>query len=262
MENILKKICDKKKIELEVTKSKCSIDSLKKLLTSKKNRNFKNLLESSQKNKINNIIAEIKKSSPSAGEIIKEYHPDEIAINYEKSGAGSISILTESDYFKGSIDHLSLINTKTSIPILRKDFIIDKYQIYESKVFKADAILLIASILNDDEIREFIEIAKDIGLDSIIETHTIDELNRAIKIKHPIIGINNRNLSTLSVNINNTLNLIKGISNDFIIIGESGIKNHQDIKKYNKSGIYNFLIGHSILKSKNIEKKINELLNK
>ena len=262
MENILKKICEKKKIEIEINKSKCSINSLKKLLPSNKGRDFKKLIQQSQKNKYNNIIAEIKKSSPSSGDLMKEYKPEEIAINYEKSGAGAISILTESNFFKGSIDHLSLVNLNTKLPILRKDFIIDEYQIYESKVFKADAILLIASILDDNKIKKFIEISKDIGLDCVIETHKNEELKRAIKIEYPIIGINNRNLDTLSVNINNTLDLIKYISDDFTIIGESGIQKKEDIIKYNKSGIYNFLIGQSILKAKNINQKINELLNR
>ena len=262
MKNILKKICDYKKKELEITKSKCSLKSLIKLLPEKKNKRFKNLIIDAQKNKSNNIIAEIKKSSPSAGEILKDYHPEDIATQYEKSGAGAISILTESNFFQGKIDHISLVENTINIPILRKDFIIDRYQIYESKVFKADAILLIATILTDSQINEYINIANEIGLDCIIETHSSDELNRAIKIGYPIIGINNRNLDNLSIDINNTVNLLKDIVNDFSIVGESGIKNHSDIKLYNRAGVYNFLIGETILKTNNIDKKFKELLNK
>ena len=262
MKKILKKICDYKKKELEITKSKCSLKSLIKLLPDKKNKKFKDLIINSQNNKSNNIIAEIKKSSPSAGEIFKDYHPDDIATQYEKSGAGAISILTESNFFEGKIDHISLIEKSSNIPILRKDFIIDKYQIYESKVFKADAILLIATILSDSQINEYINIANEIGLDCIIETHSSDELNRAIKIGYPVIGINNRNLNNLSIDINNTIKLIKNVANDFSIIGESGIKNYSDISLYNKTGVYNFLIGETILKADNINKKFKELLNK
>jgi len=262
MNNILKNICAKKETELKHTKKKCSLSSLKKLLPEKKNRNFGSLLTYSQKNKINNIIAEIKKSSPSAGEIIKNYHPEDIAIQYEKSGAGAISILTESSFFKGSIDHLSLINRKVNLPILRKDFIIDSYQIFESKVFNADAILLIATILSDEKIKEFINIAEDIGLDCIIEAHTSDELKRAFNINYPIIGVNNRNLDNLSISISNTIELIKKIPKDFTIIGESGIKSYSDINKYNQSGIYNFLIGETLLTSENVDIKLKELLNK
>ena len=261
MNDLLKKICQKKRDELEITKNKCSLTSLKKLLPEKNNKGFKNLLQLSQKNKKNNIIAEIKKNSPSAGEILKNYVPEDIAIQYEKSGAGAISILTESSFFKGHIDHLSIINQKTNIPLLRKDFIIDPYQIFESKVYKADAILLIATILNDKEINEFIKISDDIGLDCVIETHTEEELLRAIKINYPIIGINNRNLNNLSININNTLKLIKNISSSFTIIGESGIKKYSDIHLYNQSGIFNFLIGETLLKSNSISHKFKELLN-
>ena len=228
----------------------------------KTNRNFKKLLQYSQKNKKNNIIAEIKKSSPSVGEIIKNYRPEDIAVQYEKSGAGAISILTESSFFKGHIDHMSTINLKTNLPILRKDFIIDEYQIFESKVFKADAILLIVSVLSDEKIREFIKIADDIGLDCIVETHDSDELKRAIKINYPLIGINNRNLGNLSIDTNNTIKLMKGISDNFTIIGESGISKFSDINRYNISGVYNFLIGEALLTAKNIDIKFKELINK
>ena len=261
MNKLLKKICIKKKKELNIIKSKCSMSSLIKLLPTKNNRGFKKLLEKSQKKKINNIIAEIKKSSPSAGEIIKNYYPDHIATQYEKSGVGAISILTEKNFFQGDIEHLSLINRSSNLPILRKDFIIDSYQVYESKVFNADAILLIVSILNDKEIKKFIKISTEIGLDCIVETHSLEELQRALKIGHPIIGINNRNLDNLSININNTIDLIKKIPSDFTIIAESGIKKKEDIKLYNSHNIYNFLIGETILKSENIDGKIKELLS-
>jgi indole-3-glycerol phosphate synthase len=262
MSNILKQICDKKKIEIEYTKKKYSLQSLKKLLPKKDNRNFKDILESSKKNKINSVIAEIKKRSPSAGMIIEDYSPEKIAVEYEKSGAAAISILTESSFFSGHIDHLSLINKKVNLPILRKDFILDPYQIYESKVFKADSILLIASILSDELIKEFIKISEDIGIDCILEVHTHEEIQRAIKIDYQIIGINNRNLDTLSVNTNNTINLLNDMAKDYTIVAESGINSHLDILKYNKEGIYNFLIGESILRSKNIEYKFQQLLNK
>ena len=262
MNSLLTDICNRKKKEIEALKLKCSLKSLQKLIGNKQNREFKKILKESQKNEKNNIIAEIKQSSPSAGEIIKDYYPEDIAVKYEKAGAGAISILTEKNFFKGNIDHLSLINSKTNIPILRKDFIIDPYQIYESKVYKADSILLIMSILEDNEIKEYIKIANDIGLDCIIETHTLDEINRALKIDYPIIGINNRNLDNLSVNINNTLDMINKIPKSFTVIGESGIKSNENIKKYNDHGVYNFLIGETILRSSNYDLMIKKLLNK
>ena len=262
MSAILQKIYNEKLIEIEIIKSRCSLSSLKKLLPKNENREFKKLLEISQKKNCINIVAEIKKSSPSAGNIIKNYNPDDIASIYEKSGAGAISILTEKKFFDGSIDHLSVVKQKTNIPILRKDFIIDVYQIYESKVYNADAILLIVTILSDDQIKKFIKICNEIGLDCIVEVHNAEELKRAIKINYPIIGINNRNLDNLSIDIENTLKLIKNISKDFTILGESGIKEYKDIETYNNSGIYNFLIGETLLKANNINLKFKELLNK
>ena len=261
MYNLLKKICDDKKKEITENKKKCSYKTLEKLLPSNETKkDFKNSLIKAQANKKNFIIGEIKKSSPSAGNIIKNYYHEELALIYEKAGVGAISILTEQNYFEGQIDHLSLIKKRTNLPILRKDFIIDEYQILESKVYSADAILLIVSILKDNQIKQYIKIAEEIKLDCIIETHNEDEIKRAVDIGYPIIGINNRNLKNLSTNTNNTLNLVKKIDKNFTVISESGIKSNNDIKKYNELEIYNFLIGETLLKAQDKEKKIKELL--
>ncbi len=260
MNSILKKICDHKRVEIEITKKKCSYASLEKILNNKVNRNFKELLISSKRDKKNNIIGEIKKSSPSAGLIIKEYYPENLAVEYEKSGIGAISILTEKKFFDGSIDDLSLVNKKTNIPILRKDFIIDSYQILESKIYNADAILLIATILDDNQIKNFIKLANEFNLDCLVEIHNDEELKRVLNINYPIIGINNRNLKNLDVDSNYALNFLKNIPKDFTIVAESGIKSKENINIYNDNGVFNFLIGESILKSANISKKIEELL--
>ena len=259
--NILEKICINKIEEIKESKKRCSYSSLEKLIQNNSNRGFKELIIKSQNEKKNNIVGEIKKSSPSAGNILEEYFPEEIAVEYEKSGIGAISILTEKKFFKGSLDHIPIVNLKTRFPIIRKDFIIDEYQILESKAYKADAILLILSILTDNQIIKFLELANRYKLDCIIETHTSKEIDRAIKINYPIIGINNRNLKNLDINTESSIELSKRIPKKFTIIAESGIKNKKEIKKYNKIGIYNFLIGESILKSKNRSKKITELLN-
>ena len=261
MSNILQKICEDKSKELEETKNRCSFKTLEKLISSKlEKREFKEKLVIAQKNKKNFIIGEIKKQSPSAGEIISNYIPEDIAILYERSGVGALSILTESKYFLGNIDHLSLVKKKINLPILRKDFIIDRYQILESKIYQADCILLILSILSDHQAIEFIKFANELNLDCIIEVHNEEELKRALKLDYPIIGINNRNLKNLEVNLNNSINLNKNLTNDYILIAESGIKTSSDIKNFNSTGIYNFLIGESLLKSKDKEKKIGELL--
>jgi len=259
MKNILSKICAQKNIELIEEKKRCSYKTLIKLLNKNKKRNFKELLIDAKLKNNNNIIAEIKKASPSAGIIIKNYEPENLAIKYEQSGVGAISILTEKIFFKGSLDHLSLVHKNSKLPILRKDFIIDSYQILQSKIYKADAILLIVSILSDSQIKDFIDIADNFNLDCIIEIHTNKEFERAIKIGYPIIGINNRNLKTLETNENNIINLVSNFHKDFTFIAESGINNHEQIKKYNDSGIFNFLIGESLLKSNNITNKVKEL---
>ncbi len=262
MSDILKKICEDKSKEIEILKNKCSIGTLKKLVSDKiEKRDFKNTAIESVINKNNLIIGEIKKSSPSAGQIIKEYHPEELAKTYERAGIGAISILTETNYFNGEIDHLSLIKKNTQIPILRKDFIIDEYQIYESKVYQADIILLIVSVLNDDQLKNFLEIAEDLQLDVIIETHDKEEIERAMRLDYPIIGINNRNLKNLKTDVNNSANLFTSISKDFTVIAESGIKSSSDIEMYNKLGIFNFLIGESILRSNDYTTFIKKLLN-
>ena len=261
MNNILKKICDDKNIEIEILKKKCSLISLKKLVSDKIiKRNFKNKLIESNINKKNFIIGEIKKASPSAGQIITNYDPVKIAKVYEKSGIEAISILTEEKYFNGNIDHLSFVKKNTQIPILRKDFIIDEYQIYESKVYEADVILLIVSILSDNKLKKFIKISNDLKLDCIIETHNEEEIKRALKLKYPIIGINNRNLKNLKTDVNNSANLFTNISKDYNVIAESGIKTSSDIEMYNDLGIFNFLVGESILRSDDYYSFIKKLL--
>jgi indole-3-glycerol phosphate synthase len=262
MNNILKKICEDKKLEIEILKNKCSLNSLKKLLSDKIiKRDFQSNIVNSSIQKKNFIIGEIKKSSPSAGEIINSYEPIEIAKIYERAGVKAISILTEKNYFKGEIDHLSFIKQNTNIPILRKDFIIDEYQLYESKVYQADVVLLIVSILNDNQLNKFLEIANDLNLDCIIETHDESEIKRALKLNYPILGINNRNLKNLKTDINNSADLFRSISKDYTVIAESGIKSSADIKMYNDLGIFNFLIGESILRSNDYSTFIKKLLN-
>ena len=262
MNNILKKICEDKKLELEILKKKCSLNSLKKLISDQINkRDFKNVIIKSSVERENFIIGEIKKASPSAGEIIHNYEPTEIAKIYERAGVKALSVLTEKNYFKGEIDHLSYIKQNTNIPILRKDFIIDEYQIYESKVYQADVILLIVSILSDDELKKFLKIANELNLDCIIETHDENEIKRALKLDYPILGINNRNLKNLKTDLNNSVSLFTSISKDYTVIAESGIKTADDISMYNDLGIFNFLIGESILRSKDYVTFIKKLLN-
>lgn len=194
------------------------------------------------------IIAEIKKASPSAGIISEDFNPVAKAKEYESFGASALSILTEEDFFLGSIEYLIDVKAISNIPILRKDFIVDEYQIYESKLIGADCILLIVSILSDDELNRFTKLADSLGLDFIIEVHDEEELTRIEDFSNAIIGVNNRDLKTFEVNIENSIRLRNFFKKDNIFVAESGIKNQKDIDKLSKHNINVFLIGESLMK--------------
>ena len=199
-------------------------------------------------NKDQAIIAEIKKASPSAGVISKEFDPVQKAKDYEVFGAAALSILTEEDFFLGSIQYLKDVKAVTSLPILRKDFMIDEYQIYEAKLIGADCILLIASILSDSQMTEFVNLAENLELDYLIEVHDEEELNRVGHFKNALIGINNRNLKTFEVDLDNSVRLKNQFNGDNIFIAESGIKNQEDMIYLKEKGLNVFLIGESLMK--------------
>ena len=244
--NILDQIVAKTKFKLKEKKQGLSIEELISKLDFQnfKESNFKKSLE----NKTQAIIAEIKKASPSAGIISKNFDPILKAKEYESFGVSALSILTEEDYFLGNIQYLKDIRAITSLPILRKDFIVDDYQIYESKLIGADCILLIASILNDEELKIFSETAEKLKLDYIIEVHNEEELHRIENFSSAIIGVNNRNLKTFEVDINNSIKLKKIFKEDNIFISESGIKSKKDIQQLQQHNINVFLIGESMMK--------------
>lgn len=194
------------------------------------------------------IIAEIKKASPSAGVICADFQPVQIAKDYLNFGAAAISVLTEEDFFQGSPEDLQQVKTAVDLPILRKDFIIDSYQIYASKAMGADCILLIASILDDSQLQEFSQLAELLKLDYIIEVHTIEELKRAEQFSKAIIGVNNRDLRTFTVDLENSVNLKAACSTNNIFVAESGIKTLDDMHYLASKGINNFLIGESLMR--------------
>ncbi len=199
-------------------------------------------------NKDEAIIAEIKKASPSAGVIVEEFDPVKKAIEYEAFGASALSILTEEDFFMGSNDYLKNVKKITALPILRKDFMIDEYQIYESKLIGADCILLIASILSDQQIEDFVNIAKKLHLDYLIEVHDENELRRVEHFQDALIGINNRNLKTFEVDLDNSVRLRNAFKQKNIFIAESGIKSREDINYLKLHNIKVFLIGESLMR--------------
>jgi indole-3-glycerol phosphate synthase len=199
-------------------------------------------------NKDEAIIAEIKKASPSAGIISEDFDPIKKAKEYEDFGASALSILTEEDFFQGSSQYLQDVKAITSLPILRKDFMIDEYQIYEAKLIGADCILLIASVLNDDEIQSFVDLAELLELDYLIEVHDLEELKRVEHFSNGMIGVNNRNLKTFDVDLNNSINLKNAFNSNNLFVAESGIKSQDDIDILKAHDIHVFLIGESLMK--------------
>ena len=244
--NILDEIVLKTKSKLEEKKQRLPLEELSSKIDFEnlKETNFKKSLQ----NKAEAIIAEIKKASPSAGIISDNFDPVSKSKEYESFGASALSILTEEDYFLGNIQYLKDVKATTSLPILRKDFIVDEYQIYESKLIGADCILLIASILNDKELKNFSETAERLKLDYIIEVHDEEELQRVKHFSNAIIGVNNRNLKTFDVDINNSVELKKIFEGENIFIAESGIKSKKDIEYLQQHNINVFLVGESLMK--------------
>ena len=244
--NVLDEIVLNTKSKLEAMKSKTSLKELISQVNKIKieKSGFKENLSANDQA----IIAEIKKASPSAGIISEDFDPVSKAKEYELLGASALSILTEEDYFLGSIQYLKDVKAISNLPILRKDFIVDEYQIYESKLIGADCILLIVSILSDSELQRFTSLADTLGLDYIIEVHDEAELKRVEDFSDAIIGVNNRDLKTFEVNIENSIRLRNFFKEENIFVAESGIKNQKDIDKLSKHNINVFLIGESLMR--------------
>ena len=195
------------------------------------------------------IIAEVKKASPSKGIIREDFNPVELACSFEENGAVALSVLTEKKYFQGNIDYLESIKRATSIPLLDKDFIIDPYQIYQARIYGADAVLLIAAILPDDRLADYLGLTEKLGLSTLVEVHT------------PIIGINNRNLTTFQVTTKTSLELLNYIPEDTLVVSESGIHSKKEITSLRDQGIDAFLIGEALMKERDPGKKLRELIH-
>lgn len=206
------------------------------------------------------LIAEIKRASPSRGEMLPGVEAVELGALYEQAGARAISILTDEKYFQGSLNDLTTVHQHVALPCLRKEFVIDAYQIYEARAARADAILLIMRILTDDEVRGFLEIARKLELGVLVETHTEEEIKRAIDCGAHIIGINNRDLDTLEVDVMRTMELKKHVPGGHTLVSESGIYTREHVAMLEENGIDAILVGESLLTSDNIQGKIRELL--
>lgn len=255
--DILAEIAERTIKRINAKKLEVPLDEIKEKALKMKSDDF--LFEKALKEEQTSFICEVKKASPSKGIIAQKFPYLDIAKDYEKSGATAISCLTEPFYFMGDDKYLEEITQNVKIPVLRKDFFVDEYMIYEAKLLGASAILLICSILTDEQLQKFYDIANELGLSAIFEVHDEEETKRALKCSPKIIGVNNRNLKTFEVDLNNSVNLRKLVTNEVIFISESGIKTPDDIKLLRENNVDGVLIGETFMKSENIYEKLQKL---
>ncbi|MFH0790917.1 MAG: indole-3-glycerol phosphate synthase TrpC [Candidatus Omnitrophota bacterium] len=256
--NILKEIVAQKKEKILLAKQSLPEDELKaKIQGLSAPRSFRQAIN---KPRQIGLIAEIKKASPSRGVIRENFNLQEIASVYKQAEVQAVSVLTEEDYFSGNISYINEVKNIVDAPVLRKDFILEPYQVYESRYYGADAVLLIADLLSKDKLKELLETASALELDCLVEVHTEKELKKVLGLKVPIIGINNRDLKTLEVDFKTTEKLFTLIPRDKIIVVESGIKTSQDVLFLKVLGVHAVLIGEAFMQAEDIKKKIEEVM--
>jgi indole-3-glycerol phosphate synthase len=248
--DILKKILDRKQQEIAY---RSQLVSLQTMMSRAENadtpRGFVSAIEAKINAGQHAVIAEIKKASPSKGLLREHFVPADIAKSYEKHGAACLSILTDKDFFQGSEAYLEEARAATTLPVIRKDFIIDPYQVYEARAINADCILLIVSALNDQQLSELSDLALNLDMDVLIEVHDLAELERALLLNLPLIGINNRNLSTFETRLETTLELLSHIPESHTVITESGIHTPADVALMRDNNVYGFLIGEAFMRA-------------
>lgn len=256
--NILQEIAQRTRKRIEEQKKIISSEKMKEL-ASLENSDFNFSFEKALQSEEMSFICEIKKASPSKGVIAKEFPYIEIAKEYEMAGVAAISVLTEPHYFKGDNKYLREIADTVSIPLLRKDFTVDSYMIYEAKTLGASAVLLICSLLEEDTLAEYIQIAHSLGMSALVETHNEKEVDMALESGARVIGVNNRNLKTFEVDITRSHILRKRVPQNISFISESGIKEPEDIKNLREIGVNGVLIGESLMKSRDKKVEIRRL---
>lgn len=248
--DILKKIIARKREEIAERSQQTSLEEMADLAkASSACRGFVSAIDA----KINTgraaVIAEIKKASPSKGVIREDFRPAEIATSYERGGAACLSVLTDADFFQGSEEFLKQARSACSLPVIRKDFMIDPYQVYEARAMGADCILLIVAALSDEQLSELAALAADLNLDVLVEVHDADELQRALKLNLRLVGINNRNLRTFEVSLNATLDLLPQIPDGKIVVTESAIHTREDVALMRNHGVNAFLVGEAFMRA-------------
>jgi len=260
--DILKKILARKAEEVASRKQRVPLETLQEIASGTETpRGFAAALQSKAQAKKPAIIAEIKKASPSKGVIREDFKPLEIAQDYAMNGATCLSILTDKDFFQGSEAYLQKARETCPLPVLRKDFMIDPYQIYESRALGADCILLIVAALEDDQMQELANTSKELGMDVLVETHNAEELKRALTLDTKLIGINNRNLKTFETSLQTTLDLQQDIPDDRLIITESGIHTKDDVQLMLGNNIYTFLVGEAFMRAESPGQKMRDLFS-
>ncbi|MEZ5308756.1 MAG: indole-3-glycerol phosphate synthase TrpC [Pyrinomonadaceae bacterium] len=261
---LLQEIVETKRRRIEAVKAKTDVDLLvESALNARAVVGKRRLSEALTDGPTPNIIAEFKKASPSKGSINPAANPRKVALAYETSGAAAISVLTEEDYFRGSLSDLKTIRKTVDLPVLRKDFVIDEFQIYEAAASGADAILLIAAILTDRDLFRYREVAEDeLGIDALIEVHTEEELDRASSVGATLVGVNNRDLRTFEVSLDVSRKVIESpLATNLKLVAESGLKSRKDVLELNGLGYAGFLIGGHLMASDDPAKELKSLIN-
>jgi indole-3-glycerol phosphate synthase len=257
---ILDEIYRHKLLEVEESKKKLSLSKLEESLPGlAPTKDFEGALREGEGIK---LIAEIKAASPSAGVLREGLDPVKLALEYQGAGANAISVLTDEKFFSGSLSTLEKVRKAVELPLLRKDFIIDSYQVYEARVAGGDAILLIARLLDKNTIVKFLKLAQQLDLDCLVEVHTEKELKKALDTPATLIGINNRDLDTFKVDLSTTLKLLPLIPGDRLIVSESGINTREDVQKLEGAGVKAVLVGEALARSKDVTVKIRELMGR
>tara|TARA_R110002110_G_C13470397_1_gene720558 strand:- start:39534 stop:40331 length:798 start_codon:yes stop_codon:yes gene_type:complete len=257
---ILRNILARKREEVAARSAKDSLSSLEQRITEQTaTRGFAAAMRQSIERQSPAVIAEVKKASPSKGVIRADFNPDDIARSYQSGGASCLSVLTDVDFFQGSDAFLQQARAACELPVLRKDFTVDSYQVVEARAIGADAVLLIVAALEQSQMVELAATAREVGVDVLVEVHDRDELERALELESPLVGINNRDLHTFDMRLETTLDLLPYIPQDRLVITESGIHTADDVALMREHSVYGFLVGEAFMRAEQPGEKLREL---